>query len=123
MAPTKDELEQRVVELEQENAKLRDAAAASGDGHIATGLAGARKPERPKDDQGNPILSAGEKTDLEQHGVTISPFTGETLDAITEGVETLNPDAHRRAVDAQKKRRAAERRDDTPPPAAGRGDQ
>lgn len=92
--PTKDELEARVAELEEQNAELRDQV---GTGNVSTGITGRRRPQRPTDDDGNVILSAGEKSDLEIHGVTISPFTGETLDAITEGVEPLNPEAKRRA--------------------------
>lgn len=90
--PTKDE-------LEAENAQLREELAAA-----RAGQKGApRKPARPTDDNGNPVLSAGEHADLEQHGVTISPFTGETLNAYDEGVEPLNPEAAERARQARDK--------------------
>ena len=107
--PTKDELEQRLADITAERDELREQL---GSGHVSTGTA-RRTPQRPTDDAGNVILSAGEKSDLQMHGVTISPFTGETLNAIDEGVETLNPEATRRAQ--REHDRAAETFDGAPP--------
>lgn len=101
MAPTKDELEQRVAELEQRNAELEAAAAAPAG---TAGNTDARTPSRPTDDNGKPILSAGEAFDLEQNGTAVSPFTGETLNALDEGVEPATPQARRRAEDHQRTR-------------------
>lgn len=94
MSPTKDEIEQenrelraRVAELEQDAAE-RDVT--------GTGVARPR-PARPTNDAGEVVLSEGERQALEEHGVTVSPFTGELLNALDEGVEPATPQARRRA--------------------------
>jgi hypothetical protein len=107
MAPTKDELEQENEELRARVAELEDAAPA---------VAGSRpKPQRPD------YLSAGEAADLAQTGVTISPFNGEEINALDEGVEPASPEAAKRAREAQTRARAraAERPSERtgPPPA------
>lgn len=88
--PTKDE-------LEQENADLRARVAELEDQGAAPQAPQSRVPKRPTGPDGKPILSAGEAHDLAAHGTTVSPFTGETLDAITEGVEPSTPEALQRA--------------------------
>lgn len=96
---TKDELEsenaelrRRVADLEQEAAQRTPAAAASR-----------RRPQRPTGADGKPVLSAGEADDLAQHGVCISPFTGETLNALDEGITPGTPEALAAAKRAQQK--------------------
>lgn len=79
---TKDELQQRVDELEAENAALR--ARADGDDRPVVNY----RPSRP-------FLSEGERQDLEQYGVTNSPFTGEQITATGEGVEPRTATARR----------------------------
>jgi hypothetical protein len=89
MAPTKDE-------LEQENAELRDRVAeleAAQDAGSTATAASRPVPRRPD------YLSAGEAADLAQNGVTVSPFTGETLTASREGIEPLSPEAKKRDQD------------------------
>lgn len=89
---------ERIRELEAENAQLRAAVEtlrAAGPADVKTFD---RQPRRPSFG-----LSAGEASDLQLHGVTSSPFTGETLTASGEGVEPANDEA--RAAD----RRAAAR--------------
>lgn len=93
--PTKDE-------LEQELAAARDRIAALEAGAPAAPAAPPR-PQRPTDADGKPVLSSGELDDLRNAGVTTSPFNGEALDAITEGVEPANP----AALAAAKKAHAA----------------
>lgn len=91
--PTKDELQQRVDELEAENAKLREQGAA------APAVVN-YKPTRP-------FLSEGERQDLQQYGVTNSPFTGEQITASGEGVEPKTATARRadeRAADTRRDR-------------------
>jgi hypothetical protein len=83
--PTKDE-------LERENAELRERVAQLEERNVTGTGASRPAPERP--DYG---LSEGERQALEIDGVTTSPFTGELLDAHTEGVEPANPVARRRA--------------------------
>jgi hypothetical protein len=75
---TKDDAVQtRVRELEGENARLKEELRASrADQRLSHGRA-----ERP-------FLSEGERQDLQQYGVTNSPFTGERITAQDEGVET-----------------------------------
>lgn len=93
------DLRARVEILESENAELRAAVEtlrAAGPGGAKT--FGDRKPRRPSFG-----LSAGEASDLSLHGVTSSPFTGETLTASGEGIKPGNDEA--RAAD----RRAAAR--------------
>jgi hypothetical protein len=86
--PTKEQLEEENAALRAENEELRagkDAAAIP------------RVPQRLTNEAGDTILSAGEANDLEQFGVTRSPFTGETLNALDEGITPGNPDAKRAA--------------------------
>ena len=90
--PTKDE-------LEKENAELRDRVAELEAAHPAAGQP--RRPERP--DFG---LSAGEADDLKVRGVTVSPFNGEELNALDEGIEPATPEARRNAEKAQERKRA-----------------
>lgn len=90
MAPTKDE-------LEAENAQLRDRVAeleAASAGGATTETTGRPQPKRPD------YLSAGEAADLEANGVTVSPFTGETLTATNEGIEPQTPEARKRDREA-----------------------
>lgn len=93
--PTKDELEAENARLRAELDELRTAGPAAP--------APPPAPKRPEGPDGKPILSAGERDDLVNAGVTTSPFTGEALDAITEGVEPGNPDARRAAERAHAK--------------------
>ena len=93
--PTKDE-------LEDENARLREELEDARSGHAAA----PRRPARPVGADGKPQLSAGEHFDLEQNGATVSPFTGEVLNAIDEGVTPLTAEAKKRAEDAHHKRGA-----------------
>jgi hypothetical protein len=102
--PTKDELEQENAELRAQLEEAQAAAAAAAERSAGDPEDGPRRPQRPMDDNGKPVLSAGEKSDLEQRGVTISPFTGETLNAIDEGVETQTKEAGRRAREVHEKR-------------------
>lgn len=98
MAPTKDELEQQNAELRAQLAELEG------------GPARPAAPARP--DYG---LSEGERQDLEAHGVTTSPFTGEQLNAVDEArvdVRKLTPEARARAERAA---RPAESAPDDPP--------
>jgi hypothetical protein len=126
MAPTKDELEQENAELRERVAALEDEKSAGWD-HTADALSagGTRRDGRalvPTDDDGNRVLSEGERQELESRGVATSPFDGKPLNALDEGVEPINPDARRRA-----ERDRTERREDAPadwplsgpPPAAG----
>jgi hypothetical protein len=117
--PTKDELEQENAELRAQLEEAQAAAAAAAESPAGDQP---RRPQRPTNDDGDVILSAGEKNDLEQRGVTISPFTGESLNAIDEGVETLTKEAGRRAKEAHEKRVERDRRPAVaepvgPPPA------
>jgi hypothetical protein len=89
--PTKEE-------LERENAELRDRVAELEAGRPAA----PRRPERP--DFG---LSAGEADDLKVRGVTTSPFNGEVLNALDEGIEPATPEARRAAEKAQHEKRVA----------------
>lgn len=118
--PTKDELEQENEELRARVAELEQDQAATAERDLTATGTDRPKPKRPD------YLSEGERQDLEAHGVTNSPFTGEPLDAITEGVEPGNPVA----VKAAKKRHAERQHGATesvpnewpisgPPPAAG----
>lgn len=95
--PTKDE-------LEAQNEELRARVAELEAGRPAT-----VPPVPVRPDFG---LSAGEASDLAVHGVTVSPFTGETLTASTEGVETLSPTAERRDREETAKLRLAEHPDE-----------
>lgn len=79
---TKADLQDRVAELEAENADLR--ARADGDGRPAVNY----RPVRP-------FLSEGERQDLELYGVTNSPFTGEQITASGEDVEPRTATARR----------------------------
>lgn len=120
--PTKDELEAENAELrarvdELEAAGVRDV---TGTGRTAAA------PTRPTDNNGNPQLTEGERQDLVAHGVTTSPFTGETLNALDELTPedrlTLQPEAKKRA---ERERRSTDVTDvnawpvSGPPPAAG----
>lgn len=103
--PTKEE-------LERENATLRDRVAElEASAPTAPTVTPRPGPRRPQREDGTPILSAGELDDLRNAGVTTSPFSGETLNALDEGVEPANPDARRNAEQAQAaaRKRAAER--------------
>lgn len=102
--PTKDELERENAELRDRVAEL-EAAGPADDGRGQE----APKPERPPYG-----LSAGEKADLESNGVTISPFTGETLTASREGVKPLTEEARRNDRRETARLKAAEQ-----PPADG----
>lgn len=106
--PTKDE-------LERENAELRDRVAQLEQDQPAA--ARAPRPARPADESGKPILSAGEAQDLAANGVTVSPFNGQTLNALDEGVEPANPTARRRA-ERERASRPAEVVPAGPAPAA-----
>lgn len=92
--PTKDELEAELADARSRIAELEDQAATTAEPGTAENTA-SPKPQRPD------YLSAGEKADLEVNGVATSPFTGERLNAIDEGVETLNPTATKRAQQAR----------------------
>jgi len=89
--PTKDELEQQLEQAHERIAELEEQAAATERDATSTG---AKRPTPQRPDYG---LSEGERQALELEGVTTSPFTGEQLDAHTEGVEPTNPVARRRA--------------------------
>jgi len=91
------------AELEAENAELRDRVAELEAGRPAAGEP--RRPQRP--DFG---LSAGEADDLKVRGVTTSPFNGEVLNAIDEGIE---PATKRAAEKAHREKHAGDE------PAAG----
>lgn len=94
--PTKDELEQENQELRDRVAELEDQVGAlDASPAEVDGRGGVPNPQRPTDDNGKAILSAGEKADLEAYGVTTSPFTGELLTATNEGVEPLTVEAKR----------------------------
>lgn len=93
--PTKDELEQENADLRARVAELEQGAAAPGTMHNTE----PPRPQRPD------YLSAGEKADLEAAGVTTSPFNGEELNALDEGVEPSTPEARRNAERAQERAR------------------
>lgn len=95
--PTKDE-------LEQENQQLRDRVhELEGQGNPAPpGTMLNTDPPRP---QRPGYLSAGEKDDLVNAGVTTSPFDGSEINALDEGVEPGNPEARAAAERAQERRR------------------
>jgi hypothetical protein len=86
MAETKDEIAAERDSLRDQVAVLQDELEAA----TAPVVPIVARPERP--DFG---LSAGELSDLEMHGVTVSPFTGETLTATLEGVTPQTPTAIR----------------------------
>lgn len=111
--PTKEE-------LERENAELRDRVAELESAPAAPVVTERPRPRRPEREDGTPILSAGELDDLRNNGVTTSPFTGEALNALDEGVEPANPDARRNAEQAQA---AARKRAAVVEPAAVPGDE
>lgn len=113
--PTKDELEAENEQLREELAAVR---AGAGGGNIGTGR-DRPKPKRPAGDDGKPILSAGEKNDLEQHGVCISPFTGETLNALDEGVTPLTAEGLARAKKERAERKFSEKASGAATPAEG----
>lgn len=134
MAPTKEELEGQVAELEQRaaDAEQRAAAAeqraeeleaaAADPGRTGVTSTSRPAPQRPTDDAGNVILSEGERQALEARGVTTSPFTGETLNALDEGVDVQTPEARRRAERAQQLTERVPAGDwplSGPPPAEG----
>jgi hypothetical protein len=93
--PTKDELERENAELRARVAELEEGAPAAGQPRI---------PQRP--DFG---LSAGEADDLRVRGVTTSPFNGEELNALDEGIEPATPEARRNAEKAQARKRDRDR--------------
>jgi hypothetical protein len=82
---TKDEIQ---AELDAANARIAELEATNAEQLPDT----PRPPARP--DFG---LSAGEVDDLKNAGVTTSPFTGKSLNALDEGIEPANPEARRRA--------------------------
>lgn len=92
--PTKEELEQQNAELRARVDELEAARPAAP--------AGPRVPQRP--DFG---LSAGEADDLAVRGVTMSPFNGEELNALDEGIEPSTDEARRNAEAARKRKQAA----------------
>lgn len=95
--PTKDEL---AAELEAVKAE-RDELAATVDELRAAGTGDADRPVvnyRPT----RPFLSEGERQDLEMHGVTNSPFTGERLTATGEDVEPRTATARKADERARK---------------------
>lgn len=95
--PTKEQ-------LEQENADLRAELEAARAGDTPPGTAANLAPPNPvRPDFG---LSAGEAADLESNGVTTSPFNGEELNAIDQGITPGNPAARRNAEAAQKRKHA-----------------
>lgn len=108
--PTKDELEHENAELRERVEQLESGAAGSASPGTAHNTVPPR-PERPKGADGKPVLSAGELDDLRNAGVTTSPFTGEELNALDEGVETTNPDAKRAAERARDRKRDRARND------------
>lgn len=120
--PTKDELEAENAQLRAELEELR----AAGERDVTGTGRRAPAPTRPTDDEGNTQLTEGERQDLVANGVTVSPFTGETLNALDEldadAIEAMQPEARRRAERQQK--RATEVTGNEwpvsgPPPAAG----
>jgi hypothetical protein len=96
MAPTKDELEAENAELRK---RLEDLERSAPAGTAANTEPPA--PERPG------FLSAGEADDLRNNGVTTSPFNGELLNALDEGIEPGNPDALKAAERARDAKKAA----------------
>lgn len=119
--PTKDELEQENAELRARVAELE-----AGAEREITGTGTTRpRPQRPTDDDGNPVLSEGERQELAARGVATSPFDGSTLNALDEGVEVTDPEARRRAERARTEHPAESSPNDWPlsgPPPAGGGD-
>lgn len=95
MAPTKDELETENAALRDRVAELEAGAALGASPGQVDGRGRAPAPSRLTNDAGEVILSAGEANDLALNGVTVSPFTGETLTASREGVEPTTPEAAR----------------------------
>ena len=89
--PTKDELEQQ---LAQAHARIAELEASSTRDITATTAGTSGRPVAPG------YLSEGERQDLEANGVTVSPLTGATLNALdTDGVDEkrLTPEARRNA--------------------------
>lgn len=120
--PTKDELEAENAELRAELEELRNPVERDVTGTGRTAAA----PARPVGPDGAVQLTEGERQDLVANGVTTSPFTGETLNALDEldedAVAALEPTARRRAE--RQKARATEVTGNEwpvsgPPPAAG----
>lgn len=96
--PTKDE-------LERENEQLR-ARVAELEEQMPAKAGEPRRPERLTDPKGKTILSAGEADDLRVRGVTVSPFNGEELNALDEGIEPATPEARRNAEKARERKKA-----------------
>jgi hypothetical protein len=96
--PTKDELEAENADLRQRIDELETAAAEAPPAAADAAAA----PRYPVDGDGNRQLSAGEADDLRQYGVTVSPFDGAKLNALDEGIEPGNPEAAKRAEQAQR---------------------
>lgn len=93
--PTKDELEAELATVTRERDELRAAVAEQRPAAPAN-----YRPTRP-------FLSEGERQELEQYGVTNSPFTGEQITASGENVEPRTATARRadeRAADATRER-------------------
>lgn len=93
--PTKDELQAENDELRE---RIAEIEATNGE---QAGAVVAPKPSRPSFG-----LSAGEAADLEASGATTSPFTGQPLNAIDEGIEPATPRALRNAEQAKRRTEA-----------------
>jgi hypothetical protein len=108
MSETKAELEERVALLEQEKAELQEKVDqlehTAEEGLSLTETRNRRqRPVRPTGPDGQPQLTEGERQALESEGVTVSPFTGEQLNALDEGVTPANPRARRAAERAHQR--------------------
>lgn len=99
--PTKDELQQRVDQLEAENADLRQRVAAG---------AQAKPNTRPVPTEPSFGLAAGTVADLHQVDKTTDPFTGK---AVTRA------DARERGYDVPEPEKPAKQRDEEPAEPAG----
>jgi hypothetical protein len=100
--PTKEELEaenanlrelldQQAAEIDRLNGELLTAVPLAG-GEPAPAPARPRRPSFK--------LSEGERAELASRGVTTSPWTGEQLNAVDQGIETVNEEAEERAARA-----------------------
>lgn len=124
MSETKAELEQRVADLERENAELKEQATTAEDGlSLLETNRRRQRPERPTDKDGNAQLSEGERQALAAEGTVVSPFNGQLLNALDEGVEPESPRARRAAERAHQRAQEVTDPNAWPvsgaPPAAG----